>query len=215
MKNDVTMHGEKISVPPTILFSLIGNHADVRKAVSSDFKRASDHIYLLGETHQELGASEFAFMFRDEGSGGIGGEVPRINPERNLAMYRALTSAMSEGLVASAHDCSDGGLAVALAECCFGAGSGAVVDISSLSRDCNHLDEWGALFGESLGRILVSVAPGDSDAFAAAMEGNACSRIGAVDQGDMITVNYGETEVLQASMSELKKAWQGSLGGDA
>ena len=215
MKNDVTMHGEKISVPPTILFSLIGNHADVRKAVSSDFKRAGDHIYLLGETHQELGASEFAFMFRDEGSGGIGGEVPRINPERNLAMYRALTSAMSEGLVASAHDCSDGGLAVALAECCFGADAGAVVDISSLSRDCNHLDEWGALFGESLGRILVSVAPDDSNAFAAVMEGNACSRIGAVDQGDMITMNYGETEVLQASMSELKKAWQGSLGGDA
>ena len=215
MKNDVTMHGEKISVPPTILFSLIGNHADVRKAVSSDFKRAGDHIYLLGETHQELGASELAFMFRDEGSGGIGGEVPRINPDRNLTMYRALTSAMSEGLVASAHDCSDGGLAVALTECCFGSGSGAVVDISSLERDCNHLDEWGALFGESLGRILVSVASSDSDAFAAAMKGSSCSRLGTVEQGDMITVNYGDIGVLQASMTELKQAWQGSLGGDA
>ena len=215
MKNDVTMHGEKISVPPTILFSLIGNHADVRKAVSSDFKRAGDHIYLLGETHQELGASELAFMFRDEGSGGIGGEVPRINPERNLAMYRALTSAMSEGLVASAHDCSDGGLAVALTESCFGSGSGAVVDISSLERDCNHLDEWGALFGESLGRILVSVAPSDSDAFAAAMKDCSCSRLGTVEQGDMITVNYGENDVLQASLMELKQAWQDSLGGDA
>jgi len=215
MKNDVTMHGEKISVPPTILFSLIGNHNDVRKAVSSDFKCPGDHIYLLGETHQELGASELAYMFRDEGSGGIGGEVPRINPERNLAMYRALTSAMSEGLVASAHDCSDGGLAVALAECCFGSDSGASVDISSLERDCNHLDEWGALFGESLGRILVSVSLEDSDAFAAAMKGNSCSRLGTVEVGDEITVSYGDTEALQASMSELKKAWQGSLGGDA
>jgi phosphoribosylformylglycinamidine synthase len=213
MKNDVTMHGEKISVPPTILFSLIGNHNDVRKAVSSDFKCPGDHIYLLGETHQELGASELAYMFRDEGSGGIGGEVPRINPERNLAMYRALTSAMSEGLVASAHDCSDGGLAVALAECCFGSDSGASADISSLERDCNHLDEWGALFGESLGRILVSVSPEDSDAFAAAMKGNSCSRLGTVEVGDEITVSYGDTEALQASMSELKKAWQGSLGG--
>ncbi len=215
MKNDVTMHGEKISVPPTILFSLIGNHNDVRKAVSSDFKRTGDHIYLLGETHQELGASELAYMFRDEGSGGIGGEVPRINPERNLAMYRALTSAMSEGLVASAHDCSDGGLAVTLSECCFGSGSGASVEISSLERDCNHLDEWGALFGESLGRILVSVLPEDSDAFAAAMKENSCIRLGTVEEGDEITVFYGDTEVLQASMTELKKAWQGSLGGDA
>ena len=215
MKNDVTMHGEKISVPPTILFSLIGNHKDVRMAVSSDFKHPGDHIYLLGETHQELGASELAYMFRDECSGGIGGEVPRINPERNLTMYRALTSAMSEGMVSSAHDCSDGGLAVALAECCFGSGTGARVDISTLESDCSHLDEWGALFGESMGRILVSVAPEHSDSFFAAMEGNACSRLGSVEDGDTIKVNYSGKEVLRASMRELKQAWKGSLGGDA
>ena len=215
MKNDVTMHGEKISVPPTILFSLIGNHKDVRLAVSSDFKHPGDHIYLLGETHQELGASELSYMFRDECSGGIGGEVPRINPERNLTMYRALTSAMSQGLVRSAHDCSDGGLAVALAECCFGSGTGACVDISPLESDCSHLDEWGALFGESMGRILVSVAPEHSNSFVAAMEGNSCSRMGSVEGNDKIMVNYGENEVLQASIGGLKKAWQGSLGGDA
>ena len=51
MKNDATLHGEKISIPPTILFSLIGNHSDVRKAVSSDFKSvASDRVYLCGES---------------------------------------------------------------------------------------------------------------------------------------------------------------------
>jgi phosphoribosylformylglycinamidine synthase len=215
MKNDVTMYGEKISVPPTILFSLIGNHADVRKAVSSDFKSAGDHIYLLGETHQELGASELAFMFRDECSGGIGGEIPRINPERNLAMYRALTSAMSEGLVVSAHDCSDGGLAVALAECCFGADSGASVDIAGLESDHSHLDEWGALFGESMGRIIVSVSPGDSEGFSKAMGGNSCTLIGMVGEGDDIIVCSGETEVLRASMSKLRESWQGALGGGA
>jgi phosphoribosylformylglycinamidine synthase len=89
------------------------------------------------------------------------------------------------------------------------------MEISSLERDCNHLDEWGALFGESLGRILVSVSPEDSDAFAAAMKENSCTRLGTVEEGDEITVFYGDTEVLQASMTELKKAWQGSLGGDA
>ena len=77
MKNDATLDGEKISVPPTLLFSLIGNHSDVRKAVSSDFKQVGDMIYLVGETHQELGASELAFMLRDESNGesGIGGRV--------------------------------------------------------------------------------------------------------------------------------------------
>ena len=124
MKNDAMMGGEKISVPPTLLFSLLGNHKDVRKAVSSDFKKPGDAIFIVGETHQELGASELAFMLRDEGSGGIGGDVPDIEPERNMKVYRALASSMKNGLVSSAHDCSDGGLAVALAECCFGADSG-------------------------------------------------------------------------------------------
>ena len=107
MKNDATLHGEKISIPPTILFSLIGNHSDVRKAVSSDFKSVGDRIYLCGESHQELGASELAYMLREQidGASGIGGRVPEIDAERNLAMYRALTTAMGEGLIASAHDC--------------------------------------------------------------------------------------------------------------
>ena len=87
MKNDATLHGEKISIPPTILFSLIGNHSDVRKAVSSDFKSVGDRIYLCGESHHELGASELSYMLRDESNGksGIGGRVPEIDPSRNLA----------------------------------------------------------------------------------------------------------------------------------
>ena len=125
MKNDAILDGKKISVPPTLLFSLIGNHSDVRKAVSSDFKEVGDKIYLVGETHQELGASELAFMLRDEsnGSSGIGKKVPQIDTERNLSMYRSLTAAMSKELVSSAHDCSDAGLASAVAECCFGCDS--------------------------------------------------------------------------------------------
>ena len=213
MKNDVTMHGEKISVPPTILFSLIGNHNDVRKAVSSDFKQTGDHIYLLGETHQELGASEIAYMFRDECSGGIGGRVPEIDAERNLSMYRALTKAMTQGLVASAHDCSDGGLAVALAECCFGSNSGAVVNISELASSDPELDSFGALFSESMGRILVSVSPEDSDSFSTAMKGHSCHKIGSVEKGDNLSVSRDDEPILSASVSNLKQSWLGSLGG--
>ena len=88
MKNDAMMGGEKISVPPTLLFSLLGNHEDVRKAVSSDFKKPGDAIFIVGETHQELGASELAFMLRDEGSGGIG-DVPDIEPEEHESLQGA------------------------------------------------------------------------------------------------------------------------------
>ncbi len=215
MKNDATLHGEKISIPPTILFSLIGNHSDVRKAVSSDFKSVGDRIYLCGESHQELGASEFAYMLRDEseGNSGIGGRVPEIDTERNLAMYRALTAAMGDNLVASAHDCSDGGLAAAVAECCFGADAGASVDIAGIMGDCTQIDAWGALFGESLGRILVSVEPQHCEAFEAALEGHACYALGEVEAGEKISISKGEEAILSASMPRLRAAWKGALDG--
>ncbi len=215
MKNDATLHGEKISIPPTILFSLIGNHSDVRRAVSSDFKSVGDRIYLCGESHHELGASELSFMLKDESNGtsGIGGRVPEIDTTRNLAMYRALTGAMSNGLVASAHDCSDGGLAVSLVECCIGSDSGAEVDIGSIMSDCNQIDAWGALFGESLGRILVSVKPEDCKAFESSMAGHACYALGTVIDGDNISVNNDSEEIFSSSMSKLRSAWKGALDG--
>ena len=213
MKNDAMLGGEKISVPPTLLFSLLGNHHDVRKAVSSDFKKPGDSVFLVGQTHQELGASEISYMLRDDGSGGIGGAVPEIDPERNMAAYRALTAAMRDELVASAHDCSDGGLAVALAECCFGSDSGARVDISPIWADCENLDVWGALFGESLGRILVSTRPDDKQAFEKSMEGVVCNYIGEVSQGDEISFIRDGRTVLSASMEEMRDYWKGALHG--
>ena len=215
MKNDAKLHGEKISIPPTILFSLIGNHQDVRKAVSSDFKSPGDRIYLCGESHQELGASEIAYMLREEtqGQSGIGGRVPEIDPLRNLAMYRALTGAMQKELVASAHDCSDGGLAVAISECCFGSDSGARVDVSPIMFDCDQIEPWGAMFGESLGRILVSVKPENSEAFETSMTGHACYLLGVVEEGDTISVTNGDTPLISTSMSVLRKAWKETLDG--
>ena len=214
MKNDSMLGGEKISVPPTLLFSLLGNHHDVRKAVSSDFKKPGDAIFLIGQTHQELGASELSYMLRDDGAGGIGGTVPEIDPERNMTAYRALTAAMSRELVASAHDCSDGGLAVALAECCFGSDSGAKLDITPIWSDCDHLDTWGALFGESLGRILVSTSPDDRKAFEKSMEGITCHYIGDVSSDDGISFSRHGDVILSASMRELRESWKGTLHGE-
>ena len=215
MKNDATLDGEKISVPPTLLFSLIGNHSDVRKAVSSDFKQVGDMIYLVGETHQELGASELAFMLRDESNGesGIGGRVPQIDTSRNLSLYHSLTKAMSNELVSSAHDCSDAGLAAAVAECCFGCDSGVDLDISDIFHADINLNGWGALFGESLGRILVSVKPENSQSFEASMEGHECNYLGEVNSVDEITIVDQDIPILIASMSELRAAWKNTLNG--
>ena len=69
------------------------------------------------------------------------------------------------------------------------------------------------MFGESLGRILVSVRPTDCSAFERAMHGHACYHVGHVSEGDQITINRGEREILSASMSELRESWKGALGG--
>ena len=169
--------------------------------------------YLLGETHQELGASELAVMLQDETGGGVGGQVPQIDANRNLAMYRSLTSAMNDKLIASAHDCSDGGLAVAFSESCFGADVGASIDISDIFASTSSLDKWGLLYGESLGRIIVSVKPDNSDKFEMAMKNHSFFRLGVVGKTDQIQISNGSEVLLEASMNALKISWQGTLNG--
>jgi phosphoribosylformylglycinamidine synthase len=209
MKNDAKLDGKKISIPPTLLYTVLGNHHDVRKAVSSDFKDKGDAIYLLGETHQELGASELNFMLSEETGGGIGNDVPQIDTNRNLTMYRALTAAMGQGLVRSAHDCSDGGLAVAVAECCFGCDGATTINLDTLMID--GVDAWGALFGESLGRILVTVKPNNTAEFEAAMTGHCISNIGTVDSKKTLQFTAGGETILKANLSKLLESWKDTL----
>ena len=209
MKNDAKLDGKKISIPPTLLYTVLGDHQDVRKAVSSDFKDKGDVIYLLGETHQELGASELSFMLAEETGGGIGNDVPQIDTTRNLTLYRALTAAMSKELVRSAHDCSDGGLATAVAECCFGCDGATTINLDALVD--KDTDVWAALFGESLGRILVTVKPEHATEFEAIMEGNAIANIGIVDNKKTLQFTHSETTVLKTPLSQLLASWKGTL----
>ena len=118
MKNDYGVWPNKISIPPTMLFSLFGNQPDVRKTATSNFKHHGERIYLVGMTYNELGASEVAFHLRERGdANGIGGQVPLLeNPSEQLEVYRKLSNCIQSGLIRTAHDCSEGGLAVALAE---------------------------------------------------------------------------------------------------
>ena len=123
MKNDYLIGDTKISIPPTVLFSAVSVIEDVRKCVTMDAKRSGDLVYVLGETFPETGASEYLALL-----GFIGNQVPKVNARRAKTLYEALGRAMAKGIVASCHDCSDGGLGAALAETCLfrspGDGSG-------------------------------------------------------------------------------------------
>ena len=87
------------------------------------------------------------------------------------------------------------------------------MDITTMWSDCEHLDVWGALFGESLGRILVSTRPEDRQAFEKSMEGVVCHYIGDVLEGDEILFSRHDNVVLSASMQVLRDSWKGTLHG--
>ena len=213
MKNDYGQGDSKISIPPTLLFSLIGDQPDVTFAQTSDFKAPNDSIYLIGITSQELGSSELAYLLAKSHQGGIGGNVPKIDIDTNIATYKALSNAIHAGLVNSAHDCSEGGLAVALAESCFGQMYGASIDFDQIDTGKEKLfpDEWGLLFGESLGRIIVSISKENEEAFQAVMWGSPLSRIGEVTYEPKLSMILREEPILEADIRELKQAWKSTL----
>ena len=209
MKNDFYDGATKISIPPTLLFSVIGKIDDARQAVTMDVKRPGDIIYLLGKTANELGGSEYFTL-----QGKIGNQVPKVNPEKAIKRYKALHQAITKGLVASCHDLSDGGLAVALAEKAFAGGYGLSVELGRVlwTGDDTERSDTALLFSESASRHLVTVRPENRDAFEAAMSGNCFASIGVVTEEGMVTVaGLSGLTVIKAGIDELKEAWQSPL----
>jgi phosphoribosylformylglycinamidine synthase len=209
MKNDFFDGVTKISIPPTVLFSVIGKMEDVRKAVTMDAKRTGDIVYLLGKTAFEMGGSEYYAT-----QGFVGNRVPRVDAASALVRYRAYHEAVRQGLVASCHDLSDGGLAVALAETAFAGGLGVAVDLGRIMFSgvpCDRRDEV-LLFSESASRHLVTVRPEHREMFENVMAGCCFSCIGAVTEDAMLTVTgIDGTVVVRGSLADLKEAWQSPL----
>jgi phosphoribosylformylglycinamidine synthase len=206
MKNDYLIGATKISIPPTVLFSVASVIPDVRKCVSMDAKRPGDRIYVLGETFNEMGGSEYFALL-----GSLGNQVPQVNAKKARALYEALSRAMGKGLVASCHDCSDGGLGVALAETAFAGALGMEVDLRKVPSSGVDQDEM-LLFSESQSRFVVTVAAENQTAFEACLERNAFAEVGKVVRGSSFTIVglHGHV-VVRADISELKEAWQRPL----
>ncbi len=205
MKNDYQIGGRKISIPPTVLFSTIGKIEDVRKAVTMDVKRPDDRVYVLGMTKDELGGSEYFASL-----GFIGNDVPKVDAACAKRLYTALERAIREGTVASCHDCSDGGLGVALAESAFSGNSGMTVELTKVpAENIKRADT--ILFSESQSRFVVTVSPDKVGRFEEIMEGNVFADIGAVTWQQNFTIMDGEKVILSAGIDEFKEAWQKTL----
>jgi len=205
MKNDYLVGDVKISIPPTLLVSVIGRIEDVRLAVTLDLKREGNFLYLLGETWDELGGSEYYARL-----GHVGRNVPRVHFDRALARYRGYHRAVLEGLVRSCHDCSDGGLAVAVAEMAFSGGIGAEIDLSRIPVK-GELDDVSALFSESASRLVVEVEPEHAAAFERLMVQDRWGRIGRCVGEKHLVVTRGDRDVISLPLDRLKESWQGTL----
>ncbi|MBA7663964.1 Phosphoribosylformylglycinamidine synthase subunit PurL [subsurface metagenome] len=177
---------------------------DAGYAVSMDFKQVGDLVYIVGTTQNELGGSEY---FRSRGF--IGNSVPKVNPRLAKELMDKLSAATEKGLVRACHDCSDGGIDVAIAEMAFAGGLGTSINLESIPLgEPIDRDDF-ILFSESNSRFLVEVAPENQNEFEKIMAGVSLAHIGQVTDGEVLEI-YGVAgrKVVAVSLGELKEAWQ-------
>ena len=169
-----------VAIHPTPVVGVLGVLDDVARRTPSGWRTPGQAIYLLGATRDEFGGSEWAFAEH----GHLGGVPPRVDLADERRLAEILVSASRDGLVAAAHDVSEGGLAQALVEACLRYGVGARVWLDEVcARD--GVSVFAALFAESTARAVVAVPPGEQARFTDVCAGVRIpfARIGVVDDG--------------------------------
>jgi phosphoribosylformylglycinamidine synthase len=189
------------SIYPTPVVGVVGIVEDAHRCLRHFFREGGDLIYLLGETHDELGASEYLKTLHRR----VDGRPPALDLDAEAACHRFLRAAASRQLLRSAHDLSDGGLGVAVAESLFGP-LGETMGASIAIETPRRAD--GVLFSESQSRILVSVPTESVDAMLALAEehGVPASRIG-VTGGERLDVQVNGVRAISIAVEALRDTW--------
>ena len=181
---------------------MVGLLDDVSRHVRLPFEDEGDVIALLGETRDELGASEYLRTVhgRDEGP------CPEVDLDAERRLVDLLVRLANDGLLSSAHDVSDGGLAVALAESAMAGGRGADVELDSAVRPS------ALLFGETTGRVVLSFPPrnGAGIRAAAAELGVPLAEVGSVG-GARLRVSVGGRPILDEDVAALREIWSSAF----
>jgi len=201
-------------VLPTPVIGMLGLVDDVKRVIQPGFKNPGDFIALLGATKDDLSISEYATLIQANSATVAEAadelRVPQLDLEAELAVQTACLRAAENGLLRSAHDCSDGGLAVTLAECCFSSNNrqafGADIDITGENDLATRL------FSESPSRIIISFDQallGDIEEIvaAAACPMTLLGNVGA----DRLRIESDGEEVIQLDVAEMENAWRSSL----
>jgi phosphoribosylformylglycinamidine synthase len=194
------------AIYPTPVIGMVGVVEDVANLRGHAFRQAGDDIVLLGENTEELGGSEYLYVT----AGLVAGAPPAVDLEAERALQQAVLAMIGEGLIRSAHDCSEGGLACALAEAAVGDGEEPLGVRVRLDDDLRPV---GVLFGEAQGRVVVSCAPESTDAVlrAARRHEVPVRRIGSVRPAtDGFTIEHAAARV-SASVADLASAYFGAI----
>jgi phosphoribosylformylglycinamidine synthase len=194
------------AVYPTPVIGMVGLIDDLAHVTGATFRVDGDTILLLGEMGGELGGSEYLATIH----GAVVGPPPKCDVEREKQTIDVLLEAIRAGAVTSAHDCSDGGIAIALAECCIAnpeAESGADIDLTSWA----HLANRTLLFGETQGRFVVSSAEPARLEAVARKAGIPCTRIGTVRlTSSTLAISLGDG-VLRGERTMLSRAYHRAI----
>lgn len=201
---NVSLYNEnaKGSIYPTPVIGMVGLIHDVDHITTQGFKKEGDIILLLGDTKAELGGSEFQYVLH----GLTEGRPPQIDLDTEKKLLDTVLAAIQKGLVASAHDLSEGGLAAALAESCMSGNLGANVSFTSELR--NDM----ALFSESQSRILLSVSADQAEELQqwVGNQGVPYQVLGVVT-GHELTIELNQNVVIESSIEKLEKVWKDAI----
>jgi phosphoribosylformylglycinamidine synthase len=199
------------AIYPTPIIGVVGVIEDASCTLGRVFRNPGREIVLLGRADGNLGGSEYLKTVH----GLVAGEAPRLDLAAERALIDVLVEAAARRLVESAHDCSDGGMAVTLAECAFDTnGIGLSVDVPAAGGDGPA--EWtslAALFAEGGGRVIVSVAAGNRPALEslAAQAGVPATVIGTTG-GSRIQIAVGGRSAIDCALAEAEQLWSSALG---
>ena len=192
---------DEAPIHPTPVVGVLGVHADVTRRVPVGLRTEGATIVLLGRTAAEFGGSAWAQVTH----GHCGGRPPEVDLDAERALAQVLTAAAADGLLEAAHDLSEGGLAIALAECCLDQGLGCRVALPG--------DPFTELFSESAARAVVAVRPGSERAFAAlaARHGVPAGELGVAGGDSLVVQGLAGQVSFDIPVGELAAAHTGTL----
>ena len=196
-------------ITPTLLITAVGIIPNIQFTTSMDLKAPGNLLYIIGDTFNELGGSEYYKL-----KGFLGASVPKVKGAKAKRTFRAVTKAIDLGLIKSCHDLSEGGLAVAAAEMAFAGGYGLELDLCRVPGKDLVRSDFG-LFSESNSRFLMEVSEADRQEFETLMKGKGCVQIGKVTTEQKFLIHgLKQKTVVDASLAELRRSWKKTLGGE-